>query len=399
VTDKDAAVPGRVPGESVPQAAPPARLPREPLARAWALAAVPLISVALALLVGALIILASSILTTGHLDPGLPFVAYQALFEGAFGNINGVVNALVQAAPLILGGLAVGVGFKAGLFNIGAQGQFLMGAVGAAAVGAVVAEQPALVAIPVAVLAGAALGLIWGFIPGALKAWTGAHEVVTTIMLNFIAGSLIGYLITGPLGARGFSFARTGPIGNAELPVLVGRNLHLGVPIALLAVPVIWWVLFRSTLGFEIRTVGANPSAARYAGMRPGFLIVLTLSLCGLLAGLAGAGQILGLSKFMNASYGTNVGFDSIAVALLGRAHPVGILLAALLFGAMRAGAGLMQIKAGVPVEIVDVIQAIILLFLAADVVIRRLLRIRAARATVEELQTVTRTYGEQAAR
>ena len=249
-------------------------------------------------------------------------------------------------------------------------------------------------AIPVAILSGALLGAAWGFIPGALKAWTGAHEVVTTIMLNFIAGAIIGYLITGPLEAPGFGFSRTGPLGNAELPAFEGTTIHLGVLIAFALVPAVWWLLWRSTLGFEIRTVGANPDAARYAGMRPAFLTILTMSLCGMLAGLAGAGQILGISHFMTASYGTSIGFYSISIALLGRSNPYGITAAALLFGAMRAGSGLMQIEAGIPVEIIDVIQALILLFLAADIVIRRLLRIRAASAEPDELQTVTKSYG-----
>jgi ABC-type uncharacterized transport system permease subunit len=240
---------------------------------------------------------------------------------------------------------------------------------------------------------------VWGFVPGALKAWRGAHEVVTTIMLNYIAATLIAYLIVGPLGAKGFSFARTGDTGNASLPILIGDEGHLGLLIALVAVPLAWWLLWRSTLGFEIRTVGANPSAARYAGMRPGLLIVFTMSVCGMLAGLAGAGEILGISHFMNASYGTSIGFDGITVALLGRANPFGILAAGLLFGIMRAGEGLMQISTGIPVEIIDVVQAVILLFLAADVLVRRLLRVRAARVAVDELQTVTRSYGEQAVR
>ncbi len=218
--------------------------------------------------------------------------------------------------------------------------------------------------------------------------------VVTTIMLNFIAGAIMGYLITGPLEAPGFGFSRTGPLGNAELPAFEGTTIHLGVLIAFALVPVVWWLLWRSTLGFEIRTVGANPDAARYAGMRAALLTILTMSLCGLLAGLAGAGQILGISHFMTASYGTSIGFDSISIALLGRANPFGIMAAALLFGAMRAGSGLMQIEAGIPVEIIDVIQALILLFLAADVVIRRMLRIRAASAEPDELQTVTKSYG-----
>jgi simple sugar transport system permease protein len=374
-------------------AAAPAR-PRSSFARAYSLAIVPLVAVAGALVVGGVIIFLSG-LATGELDPTLPFQAYASLFRGAFGSLNGILFSIVSATPLILGGMAVGIGFKAGLFNIGAQGQFLMGALGAAGVGAMVAGAPGYVAIPAAIGAGALLGAFWGFIPGALKAWTGAHEVVTTIMLNFIAGALIGYLITGPLEAAGFSFSRTGPLGNAEYPTFFGTGIHLGVLIAFALVPVMWWLLWRSTLGFEIRTVGANPDAARYAGMRPALITILTMSLCGLLAGLAGAGQILGISHFMNASYGTSVGFDSISVALLGRAHPVGITLAALLFGAMRAGSGLMQIEAGIPIEIIDVIQATILLFLAADVIVRRALRIRAAGSEPDELQTVSKTYGQ----
>ena len=364
--------------------------------RALRLVAVPAVAVVGALFVGAIIIILSS-LASGDLDLLLPLQAYADLFQGAFGSLRGILFSIVSATPLILGGMAVGLGFKAGLFNIGAQGQFLMGALGSAAVGAWVAGAPGLVALPAAILAGALLGAVWGFIPGALKAWTGAHEVVTTIMLNFIAGALIGYLITGPLEAAGFSFSRTGPLGNSELPTFFGTSIHLGVFIAFALVPIIWWLLWRSTLGFEIRTVGANPDAARYAGMHPALITILTMSLCGMLAGLAGAGQILGISHFMNASYGTSIGFDSISVALLGRAHPVGITLAALLFGAMRAGSGLMQIQAGIPVEIIDVIQATILLFLAADIVIRRALRLRAPSAEPDELATVTKTYGSGA--
>ncbi len=358
------------------------------------IALIPVASVVAGLLVGGVIMLLSS-LATGGFNIALPLVAYSSLFTAAFGSINGIFFTLISATPLILGGLAVGIGFKAGLFNIGAQGQYLIGALGAAGVGAAVSGAPAVAAIPVALLAGAACGAAWGFIPGALKAWTGAHEVVTTIMLNFIASAVIAYLVTGPLLAPGASFAQTGPVGNAELPILFGSQGHLGVLIALAAVPATWWLLWKSTLGFEIRTVGANPDAARYAGMRPAVITILTLSLCGMLAGLAGAGQILGITHFMQASYGTAIGFDSISVALIGRAHPVGILFGALLFGAMRAGSGLMQISAGVPSEIIDVIQASILLFLAADVLVRRLLRVRRAEGVeLEELQTVSRTYG-----
>jgi simple sugar transport system permease protein len=305
----------------------------------------------------------------------------------------------VQATPLILAGLAVGIGFKAGLFNIGAQGQFLMGALAAATMGVATADLPPLIAIPVALAAGMAAGLAYGFIPGFLKAYTGAHEVVTTIMLNYVAIQLVAYVISGPLRGANVTFARTEAITSAALPVIAGRDGHIGLLFAAVAVPIMAWMLFRSTLGFEIRTVGANPDAARYAGMHPRLLIILALSLGGLLAGLAGATEILGQVRHMPAAYATAVGFDAIAVALLGRAHPVGILFAGLLFGAMRAGAGLMQIQAGIPVQMVNVLQAVILFFLAADLIVRAIFRLRAAGVGVDEMQTITRSYGEQTAK
>jgi simple sugar transport system permease protein len=275
-----------------------------------------------------------------------------------------------------------------------------MGGLAAGVVGGMLAGSSPLIAVLAAVIAGVAAGAIYGFIPGALKAYTGAHEVVTTIMLNYVAIFIIAYLVAGPLRDAAATFARTVDVGAARLPVVfgdTGRNGHIGIAVAFLAVPVVWWLLYRSTLGFEIRTVGANPDAARYAGMRPRFLVVLTMTLSGLLAGLAGAIQILGLSGYMPASYATTVGFDAIAVALLGRSHPAGILFAALLFGAMKAGSGLMQIQAKIPVQMVDVLTGTILFFLAIDVLIRRWLHIRAASDGTSELTTVTRSYGSGA--
>lgn len=362
----------------------------------WEIAAVPLASVFLALVVAALIILASSIVTTGSIDWALPFVAYAALLQGSIGSLSAIFNTILQATPLVLGGLAVGIGFKAGLFNIGGYGQFLLAATAAAGVGAALASAPAPIGMIAALIAGMLAGAAWGWIPGALKAWSGAHEVVTTIMLNSIAAALIGFLILGPLLDPNFSFGRTGDLGNSALPIILGDNIHLGVLLAVAAVPAVWWLLYRSTLGFEIRSVGANPSAARYAGMRPAFLVMLTMSLSGLLFGIAGSTEILGVTHYMIPSYGTSIGFDAIAVALLGRSHPFGIAAAALLFGALRAGAGLMQVLAGIPIEIVDVIQAVILLFLAADIVVRRLFRIRAA-GGIADLKTVTSSYGGRA--
>ncbi len=367
--------------------------------RVRAVALLPAVAIGLALVIGAVVIILSSPLIRGF-DIALPFVAYRALAEGSFGSLNAVVNTMVNATPLVLAGLAVGIGFKAGLFNIGAQGQFLLGAVTATVAAIALNDASPWVAIPVSLLAGMAGGLAWGFVPGFLKAFTGAHEVVTTIMLNFVAIQLVSYVISGPLRGASVTFARSDAISAAGLPDVIGRNGHLGLLFAAVAVPLAWWLIYRSTTGFEIRTVGASPDAARYAGMHPRWITVLTMSLCGLLAGLAGAAEILGEVGYMPASYGTTVGFDAIAVALLGRAHPVGILFAGLLFGAMQAGAGLMQVQAGVPAQMVGLLQAVILFFLAAELVVRRVLRVRATGGTMApELQTVSQSYGEQASR
>ena len=367
-------------------------------------------AVLVALVVGAVIMVVTSPIITGSLDPWLWVDAYLALIQGATGiaitlnpfsigfvGLNGVVDTLVRATPYILGGLAVGIGFKAGLFNIGAQGQFLMGALGAVTVGVFLAETSPFIAVPLALLGGVIAGAAYGFIPGWLKANTGAHEVVVTIMLNYVALAIVSWAVTGPLRSATASFARTDDVGDAAVPFLVfgSRELHLGVLIAFIAVPIVWWVLYRTTVGFEVRTVGANPDAARYAGMRPKLLITGTMAAAGLLAGLAGAIEILGVQNNLPATYATTVGFDAITVALLGRANPFGILFGGILLGALRAGAPLMQIQAGVPIQMVDILQGVILFFLAADLIVRWVFRIRGDEGgDVEELKTVTSSYG-----
>jgi ABC-type uncharacterized transport system permease subunit len=385
------------------------------LRRFYALSIIPIVAILLALLCGAILIILTSPASQGSFDILLPINAYDALLEGATGisfldtdggtttlaislipSSQALTNTLVRASPLILTGLAVGLGFKAGLFNIGGNGQVLVGAFFAALTGAAVAQQPVPVAVTIALLAGALGGALYGFIPGALKAFTGAHEVVVTIMLNSLAAFAIVGLVNDVFWIQGPTFKRTADVGNAALPVLFGRDGHVGIFLAFAMVPIVYFLIYRTTLGFEIRTVGANPSAARYAGMSPRRLIILTLSLSGLFAGLAGAIVILGPSLgYYPAVFGTTIGFVGITVALLGRSHPVGILLAALLLGGMSAGGSTMQIQADIQPEIIDVIQGLILLFLAAEVVIRRLLRVRAESVAPEELQTVSSSYGQ----
>ncbi len=384
--------------EQPPQAAVPPPRRGDFATRALRVLLMPAAAIALALVVGAVVMIASSPLVAGEVNWTLPLTAYSALVSGSMLSFNGIINTLVQATPLILAGLAVGIGFKAGLFNIGAQGQFLIGALAAAAVGISAEGLPPVAAILLSLAAGMAAGLAYGFIPGFLKAYTGAHEVVTTIMLNYVAIQVVAYIVSGPLRGEGVGFARTETITTAALPAIAGRG-HIGILFAAVAVPIIAWLVFRSTIGFEIRTTGANPDAARYAGMRPRGVLILTMALAGLLAGLAGSIEVLGQIGHLPASYATTVGFDAIAVALLGRSHPVGILFAGLLFGAMRAGAGLMQIQAGIPVQMVNVLQAVILFFLAADVIVRWLFRIRGQGVGVSELQTITRSYADQTAK
>ena len=357
---------------------------------------VPALSILLALLVASvLIIVAGLIGPEKKADLLLPLVAYRSLLVGSFGSLKGIANMIVAATPLMLTGLAVGVGLKAGLFNIGATGQVLTGGFTAALIGVLVADAPPLIAIPVALLGGMLAGALAGFIPGFLKAYTGAHEVVTTIMLNAVIQLLVSGLVNDVFRAPGFSFARTAPVGNATLTGAGNTTLHLGVLFAVICIPISYWLLWRTTVGFEIRAVGANPTAALYAGMKPRRMMILTMSLCGAFAGLAGAIEILRLGYYP-AVFGTSIGFDGITVALLGQAHPIGIMLSAILLGAMRAGAPLMQIQARVPVEIIDVIQGVILIFLAAEIVVRRIFRLRTPSAGAGELQTITRTYGEK---
>jgi simple sugar transport system permease protein len=343
----------------------------------------PLVAILLALLVGAVGITMLSGLLAGHssFDVGLPVAAYLALLGGV-ASPNGFTSTLVYATPLILAGLGVGLGFKAGLFNIGGRGQFLFGTVGAMAVATTVGTtQSSYITVPLALLAGAAFGAVAGFIPGFLKATSGAHEVVTTIMLNYVFVFVTYWAISGPLVLPNAHQPITADVTtrNAALPIILGRDGNAGILLALAAVPIIWFLLYRTTLGFEIRSAGANPDAARYGGMKTSRLIVLTMSIAGLMCGLAGATTLMGVVHQIAPGYDTTVGFDAITVALLGRSNPIGILFSGLLLGAMRAGSQSMQVQAGVPAELVDALQAIILVFLVVNA-LRRWLDRRAAK-------------------
>ncbi|MEW6405844.1 MAG: ABC transporter permease [Chloroflexota bacterium] len=329
-------------------------------------------------------------------------VAYGALFEGSFGNPGNMVDAirvyfstgetdlllkafypftesLVTATPYIFAGLAVAIGFRAGLFNIGAEGQFYIGALGAAYVGYSIDGLPWFIHLPLALLGGAAAGAFWGAIPGYLKAKFGAHEVVNTIMMNWIAFRLSDWLLTGPMQASGFRPVTPNVETAAELPHIFPDPLRFnwGFFLALAVAGLVYWFLFKTTRGFEIRAVGANPNAAKYAGMSIVTNIVLVMTISGALAGLSGTAQVLGVDHWVGQGFSAGYGFDSIAIALLGKSHPGGVVLAALLFGFLRGGATRMQSMAGIPIDIISIIQGLVIVFVAAPDIIRWLYRIR----------------------
>ena len=318
--------------------------------------------------------------------------AYSALLRGSFGSMNAFSETITNATPLVFAGLGFALAYRAGLFNIGGEGQILAGATTAVWVGFFF-DFPAIIHLPLALLGGMVGGAIWGFIPGFLKARTGAHEVITTIMLNFIALNGLNYILKTNTFLRP---GRSDPISkiikdSAELPAFGDLRIHAGIIVALVAAYVVWWLLFRSTLGFEFRSVGANPSASSYAGMSVAGTYVTVMMIAGALAGLAGASQMLGVRHYMSPGF-LGYGFDAIALAILGRNHPAGVFTAAILFGALRSGGLSMQAATSTPIDIILVIQALIIAFMAAPALVRAIFRIRAER--VVDSEAVTKTWG-----
>jgi general nucleoside transport system permease protein len=352
---------------------------------------VPILAVFTALIIGALVIWWAG---------GDPIAAYIGLLEGSFGSIKAITETTVWASPYIFAGLAVAIGFKGGLFNIGAEGQLAFGAVAAAWAGYALPNLlqtsiPPFIHILLSIGLGALAGGIWGAIPGYLKAKTGAHEVINTIMMNYIALNLTSFLLNGPMKDPSPTnvIARTPLIAESArmVPIFDGLRLHWGFILALVMAFGTWWLLWKTRLGFEIRTTGLNPDAAKYAGINVARTIVVTMGLSGALAGLAGAIEVTALNYRHELGFSVGYGFDAIAIALLGKNHPAGIVIASILFAAMRNGATRMQFVTQIPTDVISIIQALILLFVAADAIVRYIYRIRARQDRV----VFTRGWGK----
>jgi general nucleoside transport system permease protein len=338
---------------------------------------VPLLSVLLAMLIGSVII---------RVAGKDPVAAFSALLQGAFGGWRQLGETIMRATPLMFTGLAVGFGFRANLFNIGAEGQYILGSLGAAWLGLVLAGLPSIASIPLTLVGAALFGAAWAFIPALLKAKVGAHEVITTMMFSWIALYLTSWIVSGPLMDPGgipqtpmLSGAVWLPTLDKLIPGIPPVRAHVGFLLALLLAVVVSLILRRTTLGYEVRAVGFNPTAAQNGGISIPLTTVWALCISGALAGLAGGSEVLGVTHrmFDQVSAGSGFGFTGIAVALLGKKNPVGIIFAALLFGALSAGAGTMQLEADVSQRIVSVVQALIIFFVGAETIITWLIKRR----------------------
>ena len=364
-------------------------------------ALLPFLSFVFAFFIGGIIIVLSDPVIMGQLSSPGKFLtsagsrignSYLAIFQGSIYDVNlaresgffrgfyPLSETLVTAVPLLFAGLAVALAFRSGLFNIGAQGQFIFGAIGASYVGFAY-ELPPLIHVPLVLIVGIVLGGLFGGFVGLLKAKTGAHEVIVTIMLNYIASLFVLWLLKTQAFLRA---ERQDPISpevnsSAQLPKIFGGDLrlHFGIFIALATTWFVWWLLTRSTIGFKFRAVGANSNAARTAGISVPFVTTATMFISGGLAGLGGAVHLIGTEYSLTAGIAGSIGFDAITVALLGQATPIGTLLGAFLFGALQTGSRTLLSNTGTPSEIVQVIQALIVLFIATPMLLKRVFRLK----------------------
>ena len=298
-----------------------------------------------------------------------PITAYLALLDGAAGSLASLANTGVRTAPLLLGGLGIGLGFKAGVLNVGVEGQMYIGGAAAVAVGLIPLPVPPWMHLLLAVVAGVLGGALWGLLPSYLRAYRDVNEIVTTLMLNYVGIYFASFLVHyGPLADRKAFYPMSPPLlPSARLPILIkGTSLHAGIVLGLVCAILLHFLLRHTPFGFRTRMVGANPEAARYAGVHIAWQILLVMLVSSGLGGLAGAGEVLGLKLRLFDFFVSGIGYDSIAVALMANGNPLGIILSAIFFGALKAGANRMQIVVGIEEPLVSVIQALAVLFVIA---------------------------------
>jgi general nucleoside transport system permease protein len=324
----------------------------------------PLVAVLFSILVGAIVIAMAGV---------NPIYAYGHLWNGAFGTVNNFSETLVKTTPMLIAGIGLAISFRANLINIGAEGQMIVGAIVATLVAFTLPNLPMPIAVALVMLSGFAGGALYGTFPGYLKAKFGTSEIITTIMLNYIAVSLLAFLLDGPMKEPNGYFPQTALVpANTELFRFVdGARLNVGFIIALLLIPAYYILMFRLPLGYKIRAVGLNPNAAKYAGIKVKRQIVLAMALSGGLAGIAGMIEIFGIHHRLYNGFTAGYGFDGVAIALIGGLHPIGVPLAALFFGALRVGANAMQNVVQIPVAVTYIIQGAAVLFILTDVMIR----------------------------
>lgn len=334
----------------------------------------PLIAILLSFLVGSIFII-----WTGN----NPLVAYGALFGGSLGSVSRIGETLLKTTPLIFTGLSIAFAFRTGLFNIGAEGQYVMGTLFTVTAAWIFRDLPGFLLVPTILISGALGGGLWAMIPGVLKAKLGIHEVIVTIMLNYTGLFIANFFIRTSLNpsrllgteqkAYSVLVSEHGRLTQLTdiFPVFGTSSVNTGIIIAVVVAIVTWYVLFKTTLGYEIRSVGNNPYAAEYGGISVSRNMILAFAISGMMAGLAGATVVAGLTyKIDQSSHSPGYGFTGIAVALVGKNHPIGVLASALLFGILSNGARKMQI-AGIPKEIVDIIQGLIIIFIAAEAILK----------------------------
>ena len=302
-----------------------------------------------------------------------PAETLQALFKGAFGTRNAVLETLVQATPLMFTGLAVVVAFRGRMFNIGGEGQFWAGAVAAAWISMRYGSLPGPIAIPLIIAGAAAGGGLWGFIPGYLKAKFQVNEIIVTVMLNYAIMLFVSYLVSGPWREPNQYYLQTVRFETAtDLPTFFGSRIHLGLFIAVLLAVSVYILLWKTPFGFDIRAIGDNPTSSRYRGVKVETMLVLIMVLSGALAGIAGAGELNGLHHRLKLDISNRFGFTGLLVAQLGKLHPLGVIFAAIFFGALVNGSTGMQIYTGVPVSLVYTVQGMVLVFLLASEALTR---------------------------